>query len=164
VIQRPNAVVLALPFRESRIHFSISPCPMLFISRRIHLLSCTPTFPSLPHNTILSSTLCPTLALLRLPLPLKIRTRRKERDALIHDRLADPQVVVDPLLDARRLAELVGLYAGTVSLGVSKVLVSGGVALRVDRNAKRRCGGCMRGRIMCGWVYMGGYMRAWRRT
>jgi hypothetical protein len=50
-----------------------------------------------------------------LSLPLKIRTRRKERDALIHDRLADPQVVVDPLLDARRLGELVRLHTGAVS-------------------------------------------------
>tara|TARA_R110002003_G_scaffold73_5_gene6838 strand:+ start:6188 stop:6385 length:198 start_codon:yes stop_codon:yes gene_type:complete len=50
-----------------------------------------------------------------LSLALKVRTRREEGHALIHDRLADPEVVVDPLLDAGRFAELVGLYTGTVS-------------------------------------------------
>jgi hypothetical protein len=54
-----------------------------------------------------------------LPLPLKIRTRCKKGNALIHDSLADPEVVVDPLLNAWRFGELVGLYTGTVSKGVS---------------------------------------------
>jgi hypothetical protein len=58
----------------------------------------------------------------RLSLPLKVRTRSEESDALIHDRLADPEVVVDPLLDARCFAELVGLDTGTVSARVSRVL------------------------------------------
>ena len=53
-----------------------------------------------------------------LPLALKIATRRKKRHALIHDRLADPEVVIDPLLDARCFGELVWLYTGTVSGGV----------------------------------------------
>jgi hypothetical protein len=58
----------------------------------------------------------------RLSLPLKVRTRSEESDTLIHDRLADPEVVVDPLLDARCFAELVGLDTGTVSTRVSRGL------------------------------------------
>jgi hypothetical protein len=50
-----------------------------------------------------------------LSLPLKIRARGEKSDTLVHDRLADPQVVVDPLLDARGFGKLVGLDAGTVS-------------------------------------------------
>lgn len=34
---------------------------------------------------------------------------------MVHDCLADPEVVVDPLLDARGLGELLGLHTGTVS-------------------------------------------------
>jgi hypothetical protein len=56
---------------------------------------------------------------MHLSLPLKIRTRSEEGDALVHDRLTDPEVVVDPLLDAGGFGELVGFYAGTVSTRVS---------------------------------------------
>jgi hypothetical protein len=48
-----------------------------------------------------------------LPLPLKVRAGPEKRNALVHDRLADPEVVVDPLLDARRLGELLGLDTGS---------------------------------------------------
>lgn len=50
-----------------------------------------------------------------LSLALKVRARSEEGDALVHDCLADPQVVVDPLLDAGSLGELVWLHTGTVS-------------------------------------------------
>lgn len=50
-----------------------------------------------------------------LSLALKVRTRREKGNALIHDRLADPEVVVNPFLDTGCFAELVGLYTGTVS-------------------------------------------------
>jgi hypothetical protein len=65
------------------------------------------------------SSYCGSASVWYLSLPLKIRTRGKKRDALIHDGLADPKVVVDPLLDAGGFGELVGFYAGTVSTRVS---------------------------------------------
>lgn len=67
-----------------------------------------------PQRLHLRSALSP-LARALLPLTFKVRTRREERNALVHDRLADPEVVVDPLLDAWCLAELVWLYTRTVS-------------------------------------------------
>lgn len=60
-----------------------------------------------------------------LPLPFKVRTRREKRHALIHDRLADPEVIIDPLLDAGGLGELVRLHTGTVSTRVSRAFVAG---------------------------------------
>jgi hypothetical protein len=54
-----------------------------------------------------------------LPLPLEVGTRRKEGHALVHDRLANPEVVVDPLLDARCFGKLLRFYTGTVSARVS---------------------------------------------
>lgn len=52
--------------------------------------------------------------LVSLPLPLKVRARREDGDALVHERLAYPEVVVDPLLDAGCFAELVWFYTGSV--------------------------------------------------
>lgn len=58
------------------------------------------------------SILCSFLAVsANLPLPLKVRTRTEKGDALVHDGLADPEVVVDPLLDAGGLAELIWFYS-----------------------------------------------------
>lgn len=68
---------------------------------------------------------------MRLSLPFKVRTRSKKRDALIHDRLADPKVVVDPFLDAGGFGELIGFYAGTVSTRVSLSFV---LVYVVERN------------------------------
>jgi hypothetical protein len=48
-----------------------------------------------------------------LPLPLKVGARGKESDTLIHDRLADPEVVFEPFLDARVFAELIWLHTGS---------------------------------------------------
>lgn len=52
-------------------------------------------------------------------LALKVRRRGEEGHALIHDRLAHPQVVVQPLLHARGVAELLGLHTGTERQPVS---------------------------------------------
>jgi len=50
-----------------------------------------------------------------LSLALKVGTCSEEGHALVHDCLADPEVVVDPLLDAGCFGELFGLYTRTVS-------------------------------------------------
>jgi hypothetical protein len=72
------------------------------------------------------------------------RTRCEKRHALIHDRLADPEVIIDPLLNTRCFAELVWLYTGTVSPRVSRVFIySVGVE---DRFWKLRCLGRVRRR------------------
>ena len=39
------------------------------------------------------------------PLPLEVLGRTQDRHTLIHDGLAHPQIVLNPLLDARRLGE-----------------------------------------------------------
>ena len=52
-------------------------------------------------------------------LALKVRRRGEEGHALIHDRLAHPQIVVQPLLHARGVAELLGLHTGTERQPVS---------------------------------------------
>jgi len=44
----------------------------------------------------------------RSSLPLEVAGAAHQSDALIHDNLAHPQVVVDPLLDLGVLAEVVG--------------------------------------------------------
>ena len=54
-------------------------------------------------------------------LALKVRRRGEEGHALIHDRLAHPQIVVQPLLHARGVAELLGLHTGTERQPVSLV-------------------------------------------
>jgi hypothetical protein len=46
--------------------------------------------------------------------PLKIPTTAHQRHALVHDGLADPEVVLDPALDAGRLGEGVGFDAGAL--------------------------------------------------
>lgn len=46
------------------------------------------------------------------PLPLKIPTRAHHRDALIHQGLADPEVVLDPALEVGGFGEGVGFDAG----------------------------------------------------
>jgi hypothetical protein len=48
-----------------------------------------------------------------LPLALKVAAAREEGNTLVHDRLPNPQVILHPLLHARCLAELLGLYTGT---------------------------------------------------
>ena len=63
----------------------------------------------------LVNVVCDPQAGARLSLALEICARGEESHARIHDGLADPEVVIDPLLDAGRLAELVWLYTGTVS-------------------------------------------------
>jgi hypothetical protein len=68
----------------------------------------------LPQTPILpSSFLIASWCIACLPLALKVRTRREEGDALIHDRLADPEVVIEPLLHAGVFSELIWLYTGT---------------------------------------------------
>lgn len=52
-------------------------------------------------------------------LALKVRRGGEEGNALIHDGLAHPQIGVHPLLHARGVAELVGLYTGTERQPVS---------------------------------------------
>jgi hypothetical protein len=42
-----------------------------------------------------------------LPRPLKVPAATHHRNTLIHNRLADPEVAVDPLADTRRLSEAV---------------------------------------------------------
>jgi hypothetical protein len=73
---------------------------------------------SLSLSLSLSLFACPNRAFCALPLPLEVRTRGEKRHALIHDRLAHPQVIVNPLLDAGCLGELVWLHTGAVSGGV----------------------------------------------
>jgi hypothetical protein len=85
---------------------SFSPLHMLFSPRHIVTLI------SILHSILPLSTY---VYIRDLSLPLKIRARGEKSDTLVHDRLADPQVVVDPLLDARGFGKLVGLDAGTVS-------------------------------------------------
>lgn len=46
------------------------------------------------------------------PPPLKIPTTPHQRHALIHDRLADPEVVLDPFLEVGGVGEGVGSHAG----------------------------------------------------
>ena len=58
-------------------------------------------------------------------LALKVRRRGEESHALIHDRLAHPQVVVQPLLHARGVAELLGLHTGTERQPVSLLAMLG---------------------------------------
>lgn len=41
------------------------------------------------------------------PRPLKVPTTSHDSNALVHDRLADPKVAVNPLADAGRFGELV---------------------------------------------------------
>ena len=85
-------------------------------------------FPTLFPLLIVSSRAC-------LPLPLKVRTRREESDALIHDGLANPKVVFHPLLDTGCFGELVWFYTGPGrSVGDSCML--GGMA----RDMRCRCG------------------------
>lgn len=86
-----------------------------------------------------------------LPLALKVAAAREESNALVHDRLAHPQVVLHPLLHARGLAELLGLYTGTgvsllaVFLVMSSISIDVGVAKNVSggvsESARARLGG-----------------------
>jgi len=48
-----------------------------------------------------------------LPLALKVRAGAEQSNALVHDRLADPEVVFKPLLRAGVLAERIGLHTGS---------------------------------------------------
>jgi hypothetical protein len=77
-----------------------------------------PSFASAPYH----SRFMFIRAVCLLSFPLKVRARRKEGHALVHDRLADPEVVVDPFLHARCLGEGFGFYTGTVSTRVSLIL------------------------------------------
>jgi hypothetical protein len=74
----------------------------------------------LPPRFILDAMFIRAVCLLSLP--LKVRARRKESHALVHDRLADPEVVVDPFLHTGCLGEGFGFYTGTVSTRVSLIL------------------------------------------
>lgn len=64
-----------------------------------------------------SSSFCtsfPRVAAHKFPLsslPLKVTARAHDGNALVHQGLADPQVVLDPLLDARRVGELLRFEA-----------------------------------------------------
>lgn len=91
-------------------------------------------------------------------LALKVRRRGEEGHALIHDRLAHPQVVVQPLLHARGVAELLGLHTGTERQPVSLVamlwaLRGAGVWGRCSRAGG--CGACSA--VLCA-------ARDWRQT
>lgn len=61
----------------------------------------------------------PLVASVDSSLALKVRGRGEESNALIHDRLAHPQIVIQPLLHAGGVAELIGLYTGTERQPVS---------------------------------------------
>ena len=61
-----------------------------------------------------------------LTFPLKVRRRRHYSDALVHGPLADPKVVVEPLLQIWRVGESFWLDAGAVpSPGGERGNVSG---------------------------------------
>ena len=80
----------------------------------------------LPHTPIFpSSFLITSWCIACLPLALKVRTRREEGDALVHDRLADPEGIVEPLLHAGVFSELIWLYTGT-GLALAQDFVVGG--------------------------------------
>ena len=53
-----------------------------------------------------------------LTLALKVPRGAEDGDGLVHGPLADPEVVVDPFLEAGGLGEGVGFYAGAVSFHV----------------------------------------------
>lgn len=57
---------------------------------------------------------------------------------MVHDCLADPEVVVDPLLDARGLGELLGLHTGTVSGSMLAWFCCGGGEMRGVVGLRRR--------------------------
>lgn len=87
-------------------------------------------------------------------LALEVRRRGEEGDALIHDRLAHPQVVVQPLLHARGVAELLGLHTGAERQRVSLLAM-----LWAFRGVGRRK--CSRAGEGCG---VGMQARDWRQT
>jgi hypothetical protein len=65
-----------------------------------------------------------------LPLALKVGARCEEGDALVHDGLADPQVIIEPLLHPRVLGELIWLDTGT-GLALAQDFVVGGCRLQI---------------------------------
>ena len=88
-----------------------------------------------------------------LPLPLKVAAAREKCNALVHDCLAHPQVVVQPLLHARCVAELLRLYTGTVLALACLVRVH---QVMYEVMYEVLCGACgsLHGcRSMCGGVY-----------
>lgn len=63
----------------------------------------------------------------RLPLALEVTGGAHEGDALVHDDLANPQVVVKPLLHILRLADSLGFDTRSTSPGKWRVNVSHGM-------------------------------------
>lgn len=57
--------------------------------------------------------------------PLEVAATAHDRNALIHDRLADPEVVLNPLLDRGRLGEGIGLDTRTGALGQIRLTICG---------------------------------------
>ena len=47
-------------------------------------------------------------------LSLKVGRRGEDGDALVHDALADPEVVIDPFLDAGLFRKVLRFYTGSV--------------------------------------------------
>jgi len=70
----------------------------------------------------------------RSSLPLEVAGAAHQRDALVHDDLAHPQVVVDPLLDLGVLAEVLGADSRAAE-SISRVF-RGGFRERLGKGVK----------------------------
>lgn len=112
------AIIIAVPKRRAAcrtcgIHDLYNPPQIPQLPTAAPGLSYAHTYALIPSSS----------ASVRVPaassLALKVRRRGEEGDALIHDRLAHPQVVVQPLLHARGVAELLGLHTGAERQRVS---------------------------------------------